>query len=154
MKTFALFLLLLGLGPCWLVGCRQEPLKEGTAKTKPAATTPGKKASETAAAAAKTEKKADEGATKTKADKGPAKVDDRPEVERRIANLKDNDWFVRREAAEALGKLGDKRAVESLIACLKDGENSVRFTRRVLPWRARRQAGRGAADRLLERKRG
>ena len=63
-------------------------------------------------------------------------MDDRPEVERLIANLQDKDWLVRRDAAEALDRLGDKRAVEPLIACLKDGDKSVRFSAAEVPWQA------------------
>jgi HEAT repeat protein len=43
----------------------------------------------------------------------------------KIAALKDRDWQVRSNAAEALGKLGDARAVEPLIASLKDQEAPV-----------------------------
>ena len=44
-----------------------------------------------------------------------------PAVKPLIAVLKDRDWSVR-EAAEALGEIGDERAVEPLIAALKDIE--------------------------------
>ncbi|MEO0160809.1 MAG: HEAT repeat domain-containing protein [candidate division WOR-3 bacterium] len=46
--------------------------------------------------------------------------------ERFIADLKDEDSYVRRYAAEALGKIGDNRAVEPLIAALKDEDSDVR----------------------------
>jgi HEAT repeat protein len=44
----------------------------------------------------------------------------KPAVEPLIAALKDEDIFVRRRAAEILGKIGDTRAVEPLIVALKD----------------------------------
>ena len=37
-----------------------------------------------------------------------------------VQKLKDKDWYVRKNAAEALGEIGDKRAVEPLIAILED----------------------------------
>ena len=118
MKSFALSLLLLSLG-LFCLGCQQDPAKQSVSETKPATGAPGERAGEIPATVPQTEEK--------KADEGPATVDGRPEVERLIANLKDNDWLVRREAAEALGKLGDKRAVTPLIACLTDADSSVRF---------------------------
>ena len=45
-----------------------------------------------------------------------------------LAALKDKDAAVRRQAADALGRLGDKAAVESLIAALKDGDRGVRWS--------------------------
>ncbi len=122
MKSFALLLLGLGLS---FPGCQKESIKEHASETKPTTVAPSEKASPVPAAAAKAVAKKAEA---KKADGGPAKVDDRPEVERRIANLKDEDWLVRRDAAEALGKLGDRQAVAPLTACLKDGTNSVRFS--------------------------
>ena len=52
---------------------------------------------------------------------------DRLKVKRLINDLKDEDRFVRRDAAEALGKIGDERAVEPLIRVLKDEEWTVRW---------------------------
>jgi HEAT repeat protein len=43
-----------------------------------------------------------------------------------IAALKDEQYWVRHEAAQALGELGDARAVEPLIAALKDEYPEVR----------------------------
>jgi HEAT repeat protein len=45
-----------------------------------------------------------------------------------LAALKDKDPKVRRQAAEALGRLGDKAAVEPLIAALKDDDRGVRWS--------------------------
>ena len=118
MKSLELSSLLLGFG-LFCLGCQQKSSKENAPETSPAASAVAKRTGETPATAAKTGEK--------KASEHPAKVDDRLEAERLIANLKDRDWFVRREATEALGKLGDKRAVEPLIACLKDEDNSVRL---------------------------
>jgi hypothetical protein len=118
MKSLELSSLLLGFG-LFCLGCQQKSSKENASETRPAASAVAKRTGETPATAAKTGEK--------KANEHPAKVDDRLEAERLIANLKDRDWFVRREATEALGKLGDKRAVEPLIACLKDEDNSVRL---------------------------
>lgn len=42
-----------------------------------------------------------------------------------VVALKGSDTYVRREAAEALGKIGDARAVESLIAVLGRSDNEV-----------------------------
>ncbi|MDP3012079.1 MAG: HEAT repeat domain-containing protein, partial [Candidatus Hydromicrobium sp.] len=50
-----------------------------------------------------------------------------PAVEPLIAALKDNDWDVRKVAAEALGEIGDSLAVESLIAALKDKDRDVHY---------------------------
>jgi hypothetical protein len=111
MKRFALSLPLLSLG-LFSPGCQREPARQSASETKPAAGAPGERADEIPATAPKTAGK--------KADEGPVTVDGRSEVERLIAKLKDKDWFVRREAAEALGELGDKRAVEPLIAALPD----------------------------------
>jgi HEAT repeat protein len=77
---------------------------------------------------AKTEVKAQPKAEPKTTAEGPAKADDRPEVERLIANLKDKDWFVRRDATQSLAALGDKQAVEPLVACLKDDDDRVRFS--------------------------
>ncbi len=41
--------------------------------------------------------------------------------------LYDRDWKVRRDAAEALGKIGDARAVEPLIQALKDKKEVVQI---------------------------
>jgi HEAT repeat protein len=41
--------------------------------------------------------------------------------------LKDEDWLVRKNSAEALGQIGDTRAIEALIAALKDNELKVRL---------------------------
>ncbi len=38
----------------------------------------------------------------------------------------EQDWLVRKAAAEAIGQIGDAQAVEPLVAALKDEENSVR----------------------------
>jgi HEAT repeat protein len=48
-------------------------------------------------------------------------------IKQNIAALKDNDWWVRRDAAEALGEIGDARTVEPLIAVLKDKDRDVRW---------------------------
>ncbi len=46
-----------------------------------------------------------------------------PAVEPLIAALKkDEEWYVRKTAAEALGQIGDVRAVEPLIVALKEGD--------------------------------
>ena len=45
-----------------------------------------------------------------------------------IIGLKDANKIVRRDAADALGKLKDKRAVVPLIAALKDKDRHVRHT--------------------------
>ena len=44
-----------------------------------------------------------------------------------IKALRYKDWSVRREAAEALGRIGDVRAVEPLIQALKDEYWDVRL---------------------------
>jgi HEAT repeat protein len=49
-----------------------------------------------------------------------------PVVEKLIAALKDDDWGVRKMAADALGKIKDKRAVEPLIGTLSDCNALVR----------------------------
>ncbi len=118
MKSLALSVLLLGLG-LFCPGCRDKPRQDADAQAKPVAAVAGEKASEHVVAAAKSEEKT--------SNEGVAKGDAISETQRLIANLKDKDWFVRRDAAEALGKLGDKQSVEPLIACLKDGNNAVRF---------------------------
>ncbi|GAI38932.1 unnamed protein product, partial [marine sediment metagenome] len=43
-----------------------------------------------------------------------------------LRGLKDEDNYVREQAAAALGKIGDKRAVEPLIEALKDENGHVR----------------------------
>ena len=131
MKSFALSPLLLSLGLSCL-GCHQEPTKKGVSETAPPSVASGGKAAEVQAAVAKTEVKT-EAKSQPKAEpkttaEGPAKADDRPEVERLIANLKDKDWFVRRDATQSLAALGDKQAVEPLVACLKDDNDRVRFS--------------------------
>lgn len=50
----------------------------------------------------------------------------KPAVEPLIAELKDYDPLVRRQAAEALGEIRDPRAVEPLIALLKDTDPLIR----------------------------
>jgi len=47
-------------------------------------------------------------------------------VERRISQLRDEDWFVRMATARALGKAGDERALEPLAALLADERAEVR----------------------------
>ena len=49
------------------------------------------------------------------------------EVDTLIQKLKDNDKYVRRYAAEALGNIEDARKVEPLIAALKDKDSFVRW---------------------------
>lgn len=44
-----------------------------------------------------------------------------------IYALRDEDWRVRRRAADVLGEIGDSRAVESLITALGDIEGHVRW---------------------------
>jgi len=51
----------------------------------------------------------------------------REDVEGLIRALKDSNPYVRKEAAEALGKIGDERAVEPLIEALKDSYLAVRW---------------------------
>ena len=51
--------------------------------------------------------------------------DDRA-VEPLIAALEDEEWSVRRSAAEALGLIGDESAVALLIFALEDENASVR----------------------------
>lgn len=48
------------------------------------------------------------------------------EVDTLIQKLKDNGKYVRKIAAEALGKTKDPRVVELLIAALKDDDSGVR----------------------------
>ncbi len=52
----------------------------------------------------------------------------RPEkdIEGLIEALNNKSWFVRRKAAEALGKIGDKRAIDPLINALNDDDIEVR----------------------------
>ncbi|HHT9120077.1 MAG TPA: HEAT repeat domain-containing protein [Candidatus Hypogeohydataceae bacterium YC41] len=54
-----------------------------------------------------------------------------PAIEPLIATLKNTDVYVRREAAETLGKSKDSRAVEPLVATLKDKDED---------WAVRRKA--------------
>jgi len=42
--------------------------------------------------------------------------------------LRDEDWLVRRNAAESLARLGDRRAVEDLLPLLEDENDMVRET--------------------------
>jgi len=53
-------------------------------------------------------------------------IGDERAVEPLIQALKDENWSVRVEAANALGTIGDKKAVEPLIQALKDENWSVR----------------------------
>ncbi|MGZ8219671.1 HEAT repeat domain-containing protein [Methylomagnum sp.] len=48
------------------------------------------------------------------------------QFDKHCANLRDNTWFVRSEAAENLGRLGDPRAVGPLLAALRFKESGVR----------------------------
>ncbi len=50
----------------------------------------------------------------------------KPAVKPLIAALKDNHPLVRRQAAEALGRIKDSRAVEPLVSALKDEDATVR----------------------------
>ena len=50
----------------------------------------------------------------------------KPAVEPLIAQLKDHDPLVRRQAAEGLGEIKDPRAVEPLIALLNDRDSLIR----------------------------
>jgi hypothetical protein len=43
-----------------------------------------------------------------------------------ISKLKDGAWRVRKNAAEALGRIGDSKAVKALVEVLKDGHEYVR----------------------------
>ncbi len=54
------------------------------------------------------------------------KTADSNSVESLIAALKDDNKYVRSNAAEALGKIGDIRAVEPIISALKDNDDFVR----------------------------
>lgn len=47
-------------------------------------------------------------------------------AERLITLLKNEDWYIRRSAAEGLGKIGDINAVDPLIDALKDKDHRVR----------------------------
>jgi len=49
-----------------------------------------------------------------------------PEVSELVDDLKDEDWKVRRDAADALRERGDASAVEPLIEALKDDNQYVR----------------------------
>ena len=53
-------------------------------------------------------------------------LNDKRAVEPLILALKDDDPFVRLDAAHALGDLNDDRALDSLRAALKDEEPEVR----------------------------
>ena len=55
-----------------------------------------------------------------------AVLNDQRAIEPLIVCLQDNDSDVRRNAAEALGKLADERAIAPLILCLKDADAEVR----------------------------
>jgi HEAT repeat protein len=45
-----------------------------------------------------------------------------------IEALKDEDWLVRRNAAESLARLGDRRAVDPLLPLLEDENEMVQET--------------------------
>ena len=60
------------------------------------------------------------------------------DVEGLIRALKDEDIYVRRSAAEALGKIGDKRAVGPLIEALKDEYSYVQWEGSRGSWKYRR----------------
>ena len=49
------------------------------------------------------------------------------QVDRLIWELRNDDLWARRRAAEALGEIKDPRAVEPLIAALKDEDEEVRM---------------------------
>ncbi|MCJ7471087.1 HEAT repeat domain-containing protein [Candidatus Bathyarchaeota archaeon] len=73
----------------------------------------------------------------------------KPNVERLIKALKDEDFHVRIEAAEALGKIGDERAVEPLIEALKDKYDKDRGVRMIAA-RALGEIGEPAVGPLIE----
>jgi len=56
-----------------------------------------------------------------------SEIGDERVVEQLIQALKDENRYVREEAAMALGEIGDKRAVEPLINALKDEDSDVRM---------------------------
>jgi len=66
-----------------------------------------------------------------------------PAVDSLIKRLEDSDKYVRKKAAEALGKIGDKRAVEPLIKALGDSEWYVR-------WKAAEALGKIGDKRAVE----
>jgi HEAT repeat protein len=45
-----------------------------------------------------------------------------------IESLKDEDWLVRRNAAESLARLGAKQAIEPLVPLLEDENTMVQET--------------------------
>ncbi|MCG2718901.1 MAG: HEAT repeat domain-containing protein [Nanoarchaeota archaeon] len=54
------------------------------------------------------------------------KMEKNRDIDGLIKALKDSNWKVRWDAANALGRLGDKRAVEPLIKVLKDTDPNMR----------------------------
>lgn len=54
------------------------------------------------------------------------KLEQKKNVKELIRALQHEQKDVRKEAAEALGKIGDARAVEPLIQALKDNDEEVR----------------------------
>jgi HEAT repeat protein len=69
-------------------------------------------------------------------------------VEPLIAVLKDNDWWVQRDAAEALGKIGDTRAVDPLIANENNIEN-VSYLLALQEWEKLIKFGEAAVEPLI-----
>lgn len=53
------------------------------------------------------------------------KIGDNMAVELLVEALKDENWNVQKNAAEALGKIGDKRAIDPLMEALKDEDGHV-----------------------------
>ena len=54
-------------------------------------------------------------------------IEDLKAVDALITALKDENPYVRKQAAQALGKIGDSNAVDALITALKDNEKNVRM---------------------------
>jgi HEAT repeat protein len=56
------------------------------------------------------------------------KIGDPRGVEPLIESLKDEDWLVRRNAAESLARLGAKQAIDDLLPLLEDENTMVQET--------------------------
>jgi HEAT repeat protein len=54
------------------------------------------------------------------------------EIDRLIALLKDEDWEVRKEAAEALGKIGDPRALPELERLARENSDASEKAREAI----------------------